>query len=359
LKSERLIDYLASAHWLPSYAFPQDVLKLRTLQPGIGERFRLERDAEYAISEYAPGSEIVVDGIVLTSRAVDLRSKEMRLRWYRACTNCNQVQDGDDLKELGVSCNYCGSKKHRPEMFIEPKGFLTLYKDAAPAVKFSRLRPPASSRVFLIEGAVASAFEPHPEFSRTTTGYCKAGRLFRANSGRERKHFALCRFCGRALDKAGDHETPWGSRCKGSRVIVDLVCQFTTETLQIRFETAPEVTDRSFWTSFTSAFVAAAADVLSIPRSDLDATYRSQTEGSLKGELVIYDRVPGGAGYVFQVRDKLRPVLLKTLDRVANCANPNCDLQSSCYTCLRTYRNQFEWEDLSRQIVVDWLTTIF
>jgi len=142
-------------------------------------------------------------------------------------------------------------------------------------------------------------------------------------------------------------------------VIVDLVCQFTTETLQIRFETAPEVTDRSFWTSFTSAFVAAAADVLSIPRSDLDATYRSQTEGSLKGELVIYDRVPGGAGYVFQVRDKLRQVLLKTLDRVANCANPNCDLQSSCYTCLRTYRNQFEWEDLSRQIVVDWLSTIF
>lgn len=359
LKSERLIDYLASAHWLPSYAFPQDVLKLRTLQPGIGERFRLERDAEYAISEYAPGSEIVVDGIVLTSRAVDLRSKEMRLRWYRACTNCNQVQDADDRNELGVACHYCGSKKHLPQMFIEPKGFLTLHKDTAPAVKFSRLRPPASSRVFLIEGAVANTFQPHPEFSRTTTGYCKVGRLFRANSGRERKHFALCRFCGRTLDKTGDHETPWGSRCKGGRVIVDLVCQFTTETLQIRFDTAPDVTNRPFWTSYTSAFVAAAADVLSIPRSDLDATYRSQTEGSLMGELVIYDRVPGGAGYVFQVRDKLRSVLLKTLDRVANCSNPNCDLQSSCYTCLRTYRNQFEWEDLNRQIVADWLSTVF
>ena len=140
---------------------------------------------------------------------------------------------------------------------------------------------------------------------------------------------------------------------------VDLVCQFTTETLQIRFQTAPEVTNRPFWTSFTSAFVAAAADVLSIPRSDLDATYRSETEGSLKGELGIYDRVPGGAGYVFQIRDRLRMVLQKTLDRVTDCANPNCDLQSSCYTCLRTYRNQFEWENLSRQVVVDWLATTF
>jgi hypothetical protein len=281
----------------------------------------------------------------------------MRLRWYRACTNCNQVQDADDWKELGVACRYCGSKKHRPEMFIEPRGFLTFHKDAAPPVRFSRLRPPASSQVFLIEGAVADAFQPHPDVSRTTVGYCRTGRLFRANSGRERKHFSLCRFCGRALEKGGEHETPWGSRCKGGTVRVDLVCQFTTETLQIRFQTAPEVTRRPFWTSFTSAFVAAAADVLSIPRSDLDATYRSQAEGSLKGELVIYDRVPGGAGYVFQIRDGLRMVLQKTLDRVTVCANRNCDLRSSCYTCLRTYRNQFEWENLSRQVVVDWLST--
>lgn len=68
VKEERLIDHLASAHWLPSYAFPQDVVKLLVRQPNLTDRLRLERDAEYGIAEYAPGSEIVADGLLLVSR---------------------------------------------------------------------------------------------------------------------------------------------------------------------------------------------------------------------------------------------------------------------------------------------------
>ena len=50
LRQERLIDFLASAHWLPSYAFPQDVMRLLVRQPEYARRFRLERDAEFGIS---------------------------------------------------------------------------------------------------------------------------------------------------------------------------------------------------------------------------------------------------------------------------------------------------------------------
>ena len=46
LRSERLIDFLASAHWLPSYAFPQDTVRLRVNQPEWSSRMRLERDRE-------------------------------------------------------------------------------------------------------------------------------------------------------------------------------------------------------------------------------------------------------------------------------------------------------------------------
>ena len=46
----RLIDFLAQEHWLPSYAFPQDVLRLRVIEPRYSGTFRLERDAEYGIS---------------------------------------------------------------------------------------------------------------------------------------------------------------------------------------------------------------------------------------------------------------------------------------------------------------------
>ena len=51
-----------------------------------------------------------------------------------------------------------------------------------------------------------------------------------------------------------------------------------------------------------NGFIAAVAHTLVIPRRDLDGTYRSQGEGSSAGELVVYDRVPGGAGYVGRIR---------------------------------------------------------
>ena len=61
----------------------------------------------------------------------------------------------------------------------------------------------------------------------------------------------------------------------------------------------------------------------------------------MRGELVVYDRVPGGAGYVSRIGKELPGILEATLRRVLNCTNPQCDPQGSCYTCLRSYGNQF------------------
>ena len=144
--------------------------------------------------------------------------------------------------------------------------------------------------------------------------------------------------------------------------MLHLACRFETDTLQLRFDgiapPAPPVDDREFWLSFQNAFVVAAADVLDIPSRDLGSTFRSQSEGSLRGELVIYDRVPGGAGYVAGIVRDLQEVLTAALSRVANCTNPDCDPLGSCYSCLRSYENQFQWQFLRRNRVREWLVNI-
>jgi ATP-dependent helicase YprA (DUF1998 family) len=117
----------------------------------------------------------------------------------------------------------------------------------------------------------------------------------------------------------------------------------------------PGIKDTAFWLSFQTAFVGAAADVLSIPARDLDGTYRTQASSESKVELVIFDRIPGGAGYVHRVRQDLRSILGATLRRVDKCRNPRCDRKGSCYCCLRTYYNQFQWEHLRREAIADWL----
>jgi len=61
-------------HFLPSYAFPQDVAKLLVRQDKLSDDLRLERDLEYGIAEYAPGSEVIADGRLLTS-GIDLQNR--------------------------------------------------------------------------------------------------------------------------------------------------------------------------------------------------------------------------------------------------------------------------------------------
>jgi ATP-dependent helicase YprA (DUF1998 family) len=364
---ERLIDFLASEpHWLPSYAFPQDVVKLLVRQDNRSETLRLERDLEYGIAEYAPGSEIIANGWTLVSGGIDLQNRELEVRFYRVCSACNRVDRAGQPTEIPRQCPTCGTMPTGPRArvmkYIIPRGFTTLIDDVIEDVRLYRLKPPPNSEVFLVEGAQPDTFQRHAEVLGITLGYRSDGQLFRANSGPKGGHFSICRICGHAKRSIGTHMKPWGPSCNGGKITADLVCEFRTDTLQIRFDgvrpAPPPVNDRSFWLSLQTAFIAAAADALVIPRRDLDGTYRSQGEGSLAAELVIYDRVPGGAGYVGRMRQELLRILGMTLQRVRDCPNPACEPSGSCYACLRTYANQFTWDLLCRNRIAEWLSSI-
>ena len=366
LRAERLIDYLSSAHWLPSYAFPQDVVKLLVMQPNLTERMRLERDREYGIAEYAPGAEVVADGLLLTSRALNLQNRELKIEAYRVCARCNRVEFAPQQKDLTGPCPSCGNRpagpRANPRNFVVPRGFTTLIDEPAREVRLHRLKPPPNSEVYLIEGA--SKFLAHPVIAGVSLGYSQEGELFRANCGHKFQQFRICPYCGRAIDgKLGRHAKPWGAKCAGQRIVtVDLAHRFETDTLQIRFDGVqplPPAVDRTdFWISLQTALTMAAADVLVIPPRDIDGTFRSQSEQGSRGELVIYDRVPGGAGYVERIQQELPRILGETLRRTRDCKNPHCDPQGSCYACMRSYGNQFQWENLHRNLVSDWLSQV-
>jgi hypothetical protein len=368
LCSETLIDFLSSEHWLPSYAFPQDVVRLLVRQPKWTGKMRLERDGEFGISEYAPGAEIIADGHVFRSGGVDRQHRELEVRKYRVCSNCRRVEQCPASAQFPSACA-CGSIPQglfKLRNFIEPPGFTTLWDDEVPEPRLFRLRPPPTSEVFLVEGAAPEAFIRHAEMRGITLGYRSDGLLFRANPGRAYRQFRICQQCGRGFDpkeNTSNHRTPWGSRCSGGLIArVDLAFQFRTDTLQIRFDSvnpeAPAITDRSFWSSLQMAFVGSAAEVLGIPTGDIDGTFRSQFEHGRGGELVVFDRVPGGAGYVERIRHELVAILRAAYSRTRNCRNQTCDSRGSCYACLRTYGNQFQWDQLNRGLVADWLEGI-
>lgn len=365
-KEERLIDFLSSSSWLPGYAFPQDIVKLLVRQAEYGKRMRLERDREVGISEYAPGAEIVADGLLFTSGGVWFNSKEPDIRQYARCPECRKLTIYMMTERPPSVCPRCNTRlpsSHRQRFFIKPDGFTTLVSD--PVERPGRSRRPGArvSEVFLLDGASNDQFKPHSAIKGATFAEKNGGRLFLANSGHQFQGYHVCQACGRGFSKMPKgriHETPWGTRCSGQTKTLDLAHEILTDILQLRFQdcktAAPSLMDKAFWLSIVSAFLNGASDALNIDASDLGGTYHGWSEGSYVGELVVYDRIPGGAGHIARIIDNLDAVLDSALVRVRDCKCP--DLDSSCYACLRSYANQFYWEDLKRRPVIEWLGSV-
>lgn len=71
LHKARVLDSLSKYCVIPKYGFPVDVVELQVYNKGIPDnRYDLSRDLKIAISEYAPDSEVIVDGNKYTSKYI-------------------------------------------------------------------------------------------------------------------------------------------------------------------------------------------------------------------------------------------------------------------------------------------------
>jgi ATP-dependent helicase YprA (DUF1998 family) len=120
---------------------------------------------------------------------------------------------------------------------------------------------------------------------------------------------------------------------------------FLTDVLDLRFEGyLGTETDYDLWLSVLYALLEGASHALGIRRDDLDGTLYPHARG-IAPALVLFDNVPGGAGHVRRISRNLKPVFEMALERVASC---ECGEETSCYECLRNFRNQYHHDHLKR-----------
>ena len=132
--------------------------------------------------------------------------------------------------------------------------------------------------------------------------------------------------------------------------------EFVTDVLQLRFPpTSPAgVEPVSFTYSLAYALVEGASEVLEVPSNDLSATVAHSGKYPVP-PIILYDNVPGGAGLVARLEEEeiFSACLEAAKKRVSgNCC---CDEGTSCYGCLRSYRNQFCHQHLQRGPVLRYL----
>lgn len=363
LMQRSIIDFLSSRNVLPKYGFPVDVVELQVLHHGEeASRLELNRDLRIALSEYAPESEVVAGGRLWVSHGLKrLPSREWPRYQYAICRYCQRYQrvladTGESLQNC-VACGFPLEGHNVKSVFVIPEfGFVTTNKVPG---RPSDARPERTYTTRVFFSGEASSEESCAELPlgsiRLVATTARDGRLAVIN----RVGFKICHQCGFAVranqQPASPHKTPWGRDCRGRLIREDLGHEFRTDVLDLRFEgyAHPE---RAFWLSLLYALLEGVSETLHVSRDDLDGCLYPYSNDPTKPALIFFDDVPGGAGHVRRLTQSpeiLKELLRETKSRIdGQCG---CAADTSCYGCLRNYRNQFCHDDLKRGLVLKFL----
>ena len=383
---EWLLDRLLYRGVLPRYAFPTDVAAFHVFDRERSTRFRPvflytpNQGLPVALSQYAPGKDVWIDGRLWTSGAIfspmsdDRHTAWARQRLYYECEHCHHAgtrEPGEGARgEIG-DCPACGriGSFGPARRWLRPPGFahpVDIEEGTSPDDQ-----PPRSyaTRPKLIAPPI-----DEDEWSalneRVRVNHAKR-RLLVTNRGPRREGYRYCLKCGR-IDAAarrdsalsGNHAKPFPdeqqAQCEGGATTSGLVLgtDFITDVLLVSIEPVPPQTlaPGVFATNIAlrtlcEALTKAACTTLGLDIQEIQADYRpALTAAGRQGaeaEIFLYDTLPGGAGFVQRVGELGISTFEAALEILEQCPDL-CD--SSCYRCLRSYKNKLEHELLDRHV---------
>jgi ATP-dependent helicase YprA (DUF1998 family) len=364
LEDRELFGVLPNFGLMPKYGFPTDVVPLKTdhIPNDKASRVDLTRDLQIAIGEYAPGSKVVAAGLVWESAGIVIPGgRGLVAGKYIRCGECEYVTltIGDTQ---AIQCRNCGSpsKNATASNYIVPEfGFIAKYDSGNPVVGGRPARGRASRLSFSGDTMSAHPREIHDEMlmaSDIAVFFNRNVQLSAINEGAKSQGFHYCEWCGFASEKSIDkeHQSPLtGKKCTGRLIHrISLVHNFVTDALEIQLKRDSSM-NLLAWRGVLYALLEGASRLLHIERDEIDGTVYKTGEDYIR--LVIFDTVPGGAGFALQIADQVPNVLRAAHAHVSiECCGP----ETSCYRCLRTYGNQIYHPVLKRGNTLKKLTQI-
>jgi len=363
ISKEEVLSFLSRKAVIPKYGFPVDAVELdtqRTQQNQEAFEVSLQRDLSIAISEFAPTSKLVANKKEWVSYGLKkVAEREWPRKFYSRCLTHNVFLQWNEGEPPPVSMP-CGCQL-RPWKYVIPKfGFVT-DRDKP---KEPKSRP---AKVFSTRPYFAGHSGPEPAdltmpINAPLLAVKKAspGQMVVLCEGRRGEGFYLCSGCGAAFrSRPRSHKTPQGQNCQGVLEQVSLGQEFVTDVLQLQFHAMPPDETNIVWFTYSLAYaiVEGAAEVLEVPSTDLSATV-AQSDWHALPPIILYDNVPGGAGLVARLEqeDMMNDCLRAALKRVDGACG--CSPNTSCYGCLRGYRNQFAHQFLQRGPVHQYLISV-
>lgn len=359
LEKEDIITSLSKYSVIPKYGFPIDVVDLQIYQDGVPvNKYDMNRDLKVAISEYAPDSEVIVDGNKYTSKYITLKKHaEYPKNYFCTCPTCKRINIFLAQND-NAQCKYCGHpiSTEAAEYYIEPvKGF-----KSGETRESTRLKPKRS-----YAGEVSYVGGGKTDDKRLVIGNTigietsSDDQLLVMN----KSGFYMCPECGYSdIAKKGPktpitlkkHKNFKQFECKNDELVyLHLGHKFETDVARFTIPMLDSTEKISYpqALSFLYAFLEGVSIALGIERTDIDGVLELNLDMQ-SYDILLYDNVPGGAGHVKRLLDK--NAIIKSLDASLNKISKDCcDENTSCYNCLRNYYNQSYHNKLQRKLAID------
>jgi hypothetical protein len=389
---ENLLDRLLYKGVLPRYAFPTDVVSFHVFDRDRSTRFRAEyryapsQGLPIALTQYAPGKEVWIDGKLWRSGAIyspmqgDRFEAWQQRRLYFECSVCHYAatrafQAGE--RGQREDCPACGSESTfgaaknwmRPPGFAHPLSWEEgTSQDDQPARSYA-------TRAKLVAQGPANADSWSPVTARIRQYYDR-NPLLVTNTGPRQEGYTYCTKCGLieptsvpSRTVGGEHPKPFPDdrepMCAGAASTRGLVLgtDFISDVLLISLRVdAPLILRPGYLATevalrtLSDALTISATSRLEIEAGELQAEYRpaltQEGHEGLEAEIYIYDTLAGGAGFSRRIGDLGSVVFEDTINLLENCP-AMCD--SSCYRCLRSFKNRFEHALLDRHLAASLL----
>lgn len=406
-EKEYLLKELAMRTFLPSYGFPTNVVSLNTYNI---EQFKHERGQKdgstqsrednifmfkelpsrgmaIALKEYAPSSQVVIDGRVHRVAGVSLNwhrptdsnaKEEQKFDIAWRCTNCGAsgVQEHAYSSDT-LNCSNCQEviEQSEKKLVLRPTGFVTDFFEPTTndisTQSYIRIEQP---RIH-VDGDLVHLPTPQSGYIR----FGHQGHVFHHNSGAYQKGFAVCLGCGRAESMLANGEAPKQitdphrpvGGIKGSHKAKD--CKgFVKNNIHLGFSIQTDVLElylrnlnTGLWLSDSDehrmiAFTLAVAlrdvvaDHLGIISTEMGVSTRLDRDtvtGQARSVIQLFDQASGGAGFVLAALEEI-PNFLKQMVGKLTCP-ASCD--SVCSHCLAGQDSQIERHELDRRAALTWI----
>lgn len=368
-----VLSYLNSVGFLPSYAFPTDTTSLSLERESV----ELSHDSVQALKDYAPGQLVYARGAKWFVDEIDLRRANLvnadgagAIPSKNICPRCDTVNDN-----TAASCLSCDNINLMPQVTVPMRALRAERRQRITADEEARSRRPFEITHHL--GAPMTAetwlFE-HPglllQWERgAALTVLNRGRVSpKSLPGMPSEQFLVCTGCGMWFEappsdkptraqreRFGRHD----KRCTNQDLKLGvLMTERKVDCLQLlpdleAFNIAP-VQLPGFLASVRAALDLGCRTVLQAGDSEVAGfdwpRPDPNSDEALMRLAVLYEEVPGGAGYLRQLAQQFGEVaatLVPVLD--------NCSCEQSCYACLRSYNNQAEADLLDRHLAADFL----